>query len=241
MRQATSSASHARQHRRVYDAVKRLFDFLIGTALAVVLTLPALVIAFRIRRSSPGSVLFRQIRSGRYGRPFRVYKFRTMYADAEKHGPQLTSCDDARVTPLGRFLRNTKIDEFPQLLNVIRGDMNLVGPRPQVPRFARRFAPEYRDTIFSARPGITGPAQLFFHEEEEMLAGIEDRETYYVRSLLPTKCRIDAEYVERASLLYDLQIVCRTTGILIRSMDRRLLRLWTRAAIATDVAVHCDD
>jgi lipopolysaccharide/colanic/teichoic acid biosynthesis glycosyltransferase len=122
---------------------------------------------------------------------------------------------------LGRFLRNNKLDELPQLFNVIRGDMSLVGPRPQVPRFVDEFQPEHRAIVLAVRPGITGPTQLKFRCEEQMLQGRPDRERYYIEKLLPIKCQLDVEYVQNRSLGLDLQVLWETANVVLMGMLRR--------------------
>lgn len=141
-----------------------------------------------------------------------------MIQDSENCGPLITSGDDARITPCGRILRRTKMDELPQLFNVLKGDMSLVGPRPQVPRFADQFGGDNHDIILHVRPGITGPTQLIFRNEEDMLAGIEDREEYYICNLLPVKCKMDVDYVENRNFSYDLHILFQTVGIFLNGV-----------------------
>ena len=136
---------------------------------------------------------------------------------AEGAGPSITSVNDCRVTAVGRFLRATKLDELPQLWNVLNGDMSLVGPRPQVVSFVERFEESLRDVILSVRPGITGPTQLRFLNEDRMLEAAVDREKFYVERLLPVKCRLDAEYVRSRSLRGDAAILIATCWRLVRS------------------------
>lgn len=206
----------------LYDAVKRLLDIVAGSILLIIVSPVLLFVAIWIRRTSPGAVLYRQVRVGRNCQPFHVYKFRTMTVDADQCGPLITSSDDTRITPVGRFLRTTKLDELPQLLNVIKGEMSLVGPRPQVPRFVEHFEPSHQEIILAVRPGITGPTQLEFRDEESRLEGVEDREGYYISQLLPIKCEMDIDYVSRRSLGYDTQVLLKTTVIFLRSMCRRI-------------------
>jgi lipopolysaccharide/colanic/teichoic acid biosynthesis glycosyltransferase len=224
----------------LYELLKRGFDLVAGLILLAVSSPLLLVVAGLIRAGSSGRALYRQERIGRDGRVFHVYKFRTMYRDADQQGPLITASDDSRVTPIGRFLRETKIDELPQLMNVVRGEMSLVGPRPQVPRFVRQFSAQDREVILSVRPGITGPTQLEFRHEEEMLKGIADREGYYIEVLLPIKCRMDAAYVQRRSLGYDLMIVLKTVGVFLSGMcrrrSRRAARFETSLAVVSEVS-----
>src|SRR5579864_7242231 len=205
-----------------YDGVKRILDIVAGILLLAVLAAPILVIAIAIRCTSAGGVFYRQKRVGKNNRDFFVVKFRTMYVDADRRGPLITSSDDSRITPLGRFLRNNKLDELPQLFNVIKGDMSLVGPRPQVPRFVDQFLPEHRTIVLAVRPVITGPTQLRFRCEELMLRGRSDRERYYIENLLPIKCRMDVDYVYQRSLGKDLQVLWQTAVVVFSGIFRRL-------------------
>ena len=207
-----------------FDLAKRIFDLVVGSLLLAAFAPLLFLVAILIRRDSSGPALFRQIRIGRNNRPFFIYKFRTMYLDADQQGPQITAGDDPRVTPLGRSLRNCKIDELPQLLNVVRGEMSLVGPRPQVPRFVNAFSPEYRPIVLAVRPGITGPTQLTYRNEEVLLEGQQDREQYYIDKLLPNKCRMDVEYVLNRSVTYDVRVLCETTRIVVRGIYLRVRR-----------------
>jgi lipopolysaccharide/colanic/teichoic acid biosynthesis glycosyltransferase len=211
------------QRSLLYDGLKRLLDIVAAVLLLVVFAVPLLVIALAIRCTSAGSVFYRQLRVGRYNRQFFVYKFRTMYVNSDRKGPLITSSDDCRITPLGRLLRNNKLDELPQLFNVIKGDMSLVGPRPQVPRFVDEFRPEHRAIVLAVRPGITGPTQLMFRCEEQMLEGRTDRERYYIEYLLPIKCELDVEYVQQRSLGKDLRVLWDTASIVMSGMFRRII------------------
>jgi lipopolysaccharide/colanic/teichoic acid biosynthesis glycosyltransferase len=217
-----------------YESVKRLGDILAGTLLLVLSSPLLLFVAIWIRLTSPGSVLYRQARVGRGNRLFYVFKFRTMFENADRVGPLITSSDDSRVTPVGRMLRATKLDELPQLLNVVKGDMSLVGPRPQVPDFVQHFSAEHRLIILGVRPGITGPTQIRFRCEEQMLEGIPDRERYYIETLLPLKCLLDVDYVQRRSLGYDACVLVQTARIFSGAMARRVFgrRCGIRSRIA---------
>jgi lipopolysaccharide/colanic/teichoic acid biosynthesis glycosyltransferase len=207
-----------------FEASKRAFDILAATILLVLLSPVLVFIAFLIKRSSSGPILYRQVRVGKDGQEFRIFKFRTMEADADRTGPQITSSDDDRVTPLGKRLRSLKLDELPQLINVIRGEMSLVGPRPQVPKFVEEFDPAYRAIVLAVKPGITGPTQLRFRNEEEMLKGQPDRERFYIEHLLPVKCALDVEYVTRRSVRLDLRVLLTTGTILLSATVRRFAR-----------------
>lgn len=194
---------------------KRAFD-LLGAALALVLLSPLLLLlALAIRFDSPGPVFFRQERVGRFGRPFRIHKFRTMVAGAERLGPPLTVGADARITRSGRWLRRTRLDELPQLIDVLQGHMSLVGPRPEVPKYAQHYPPALRERALALRPGITDPSSLSHLDEAALLAAAADPEREYVERILPRKLQAAVDYAEHASLCSDLGVIARTLGVLL--------------------------
>lgn len=194
--------------------MKRGFD-VAASALGLVLTSPFLLAgAIAVKVGSPGPAFYRGVRVGRHGKPFHIYKLRTMEVGAEKKGPAVTSGDDPRVTRVGRALRRTKIDELPQLLNVLRGEMSLVGPRPEHPDYVTHYTSEQR-RLLDVRPGITGPAAIAFIDEESRLEG-KDPEKTYVEEVMPTKLALELRYVERANLWSDLGILARTAKALVR-------------------------
>ncbi|MGM9488976.1 sugar transferase [Ideonella sp. YS5] len=192
---------------------KRVFD-LVCAALGLLLLAPLLlVVALWVRLDSPGPVFFRQERVGRFGVPFRIHKFRTMSHEAP-HGPQITVGADARITRAGAFLRRHKLDELPQLIDVLKGDMSLVGPRPEVPRYVAMYPPGLREKVLSVRPGITDPASLQFRDESGLLARAADPEREYVEVVMPAKLKLAAQYVESANLATDLKLIGRTVRLL---------------------------
>jgi lipopolysaccharide/colanic/teichoic acid biosynthesis glycosyltransferase len=183
--------------------LKRSVDVLLS-ALGLLLMLPVLlVIALLVKLDSRGPVLFRQTRVGLGGRPFRILKFRTMVDGAYRMGSRLTAKRDPRVTRVGRVLRRLKLDELPQLLNVLRGHMSLIGPRPEDPYFVGLYSSEQR-RVLSVRPGIVGPSQIFGRNEADSYPeGLQDTEAYYVHHILPGKLKRDLEYVDSASFWGD--------------------------------------
>jgi lipopolysaccharide/colanic/teichoic acid biosynthesis glycosyltransferase len=192
--------------------VKRLFDLTVA-ALALVLLAPLLaVVAAWIRLDSPGPVFFRQERVGRHGVPFRIHKFRTMREGAA--GLPLTVGADARITRAGAWLRRTRVDELPQLIDVLLGRMSLVGPRPEVPRYVVHYPPALRERALAVRPGITDPASLEYIDEAALLAAAADPEREYIERILPAKVQRAAEYAERATLASDLVVLGRTLRLL---------------------------
>lgn len=191
---------------------KRLFD-LVASAVGLVALLPLLLaLAVAIRLTSPGPALHHARRVGQAGRAFTLYKLRTMVADAAAAGPGITAAGDPRITHLGALLRRTKLDELPQLWNVLKGDMSLVGPRPEDPRYVALYSPEQRRTL-AVRPGITSLASIKFRHEERLLQG-SDWERAYCEEVLPSKLAIELEYLERRSVILDLYILFATLGAL---------------------------
>lgn len=170
--------------------------------------------AVLIKADSPGPVFFRQERIGRGFRPFRIYKFRTMVKDAPSKGGALTASGDSRITRIGKILRQTKIDELPQLINILRGDMSLVGPRPEVRQYVELFREQY-ETILAVRPGLTDLASIKYRDESAILARSENPEQEYIQRILPDKLRLGEEYVRRSSLVLDLALIFKTILALI--------------------------
>ena len=195
--------------------LKRLFDLLVS-GIGLVLIAPVLLaIGVAIKLDSPGPVFFRQERVGRFGRTFRIHKFRSMTVDAPALGPQLTVGSDARITRIGGFLRRHKFDELPQLIDVFVGNMSIVGPRPEVPRYVALYSPEDRELVLSVRPGITDRASIEYKEESEMLGKALDPEAAYRTDILPRKLAYYRAYVQGRSFGGDLAIVFATLRALL--------------------------
>ena len=188
---------------------KRAFDILVSVAGLIVLLPLLLLVATAIKLDSSGPVFFRQWRVGRKFRRFGIYKFRTMIDDAFDRGLPITVGRDSRITRVGKILRKTKIDELPQLLNVLKGDMSLVGPRPEVPRYVELFRPDY-EHILKVRPGLTDLASLKYSDEASILGQSANPEGDYVARLLPDKIRLAKEYIQRSSLLFDVKLIVET-------------------------------
>jgi len=206
-----SQGFYARHGKRALDMV--------SSALGLTVLSPVFVfVSCCIRLTSDGPVLYRQVRYGKDGREFRILKFRSMVANISEKGPGITVSGDQRVTTLGRFLRRYKIDELPQLWNVLRGDMSLVGPRPELPVYVVDYTPEQR-AVLSARPGITDPATLAYRHEEEVLAGHENPEQFYRTQILPDKLTRNLAYLRKISLRSDLRIICETIASLFLNSD----------------------
>lgn len=195
--------------------LKRLFDFCVSAAGLIILSPALLLIAALIRLDSRGSIFFRQERVGQFGRIFKIHKFRTMIVDAELRGMQITVGADPRVTKVGAFLRRYKLDELPQLIDVFVGDMSLVGPRPEVPRYVACYPKALRELVLSVRPGITDRASIEFKDENQILGRTTDPHQAYVNEVLPIKLGYYAEYVRNRSLLKDIQIILLTLRAIV--------------------------
>lgn len=188
---------------------KRLFD-LSAAVLGLLVLLPLFfVIACFVKSGDGGAVFYRQIRVGRGGNQFRIWKFRTMCPDADRQGPGITVAGDARLTRVGRWLRSYKLDELPQLINVLTGEMSLVGPRPEIPHYVAFYTPAQRQ-ILAVRPGITDPASLLYRDEEKLLALATDPERHYREYCIPAKAALNLEYIRKATLVSDIQVILRT-------------------------------
>jgi lipopolysaccharide/colanic/teichoic acid biosynthesis glycosyltransferase len=191
--------------------IKRVVDVAAATC-GLLLLMPAFaVVAVAIKLDSPGDVLFQQVRVGKNFRRFHILKFRTMRSDSSSHGALVTAGGDPRITRVGRWLRRLKLDELPQLFNVLRGDMSLVGPRPEVPKYVELFKREYEE-VLKVRPGMTDLASLKYRDESGLLARAENPHEEYVRRILPDKLQLGREYVSRSSLALDLLLIARTVG-----------------------------
>jgi lipopolysaccharide/colanic/teichoic acid biosynthesis glycosyltransferase len=194
--------------------IKRLFD-LTFASIGLVLVAPIfLALALLIKLEDGGPVFYRGIRVGRYGKPFKIYKFRTMVSNAEKMGGPSTADDDPRITRIGKLIRKHKLDEVPQLINVFKGEMSLVGPRPEVEHYVDMFTDEEK-AILTVRPGITDWASLWNSDEGRILSGNPDPERTYMEKIRPTKLRLQLKYVKERSFLVDLDIILRTIATVI--------------------------
>jgi len=217
-----------------YELAKRVVD--IGLALAAIaVTAPMMiVVALIIRIDSPGSSLYRGLRTGLRGKPFYILKFRTMCVDAEQRGGSCTSDDDSRITRVGAFLRKSKLDELPQLFNVLFGTMSLVGPRPEVQKFTDLFTREER-SILEVKPGITDWATIWDSDEGALLLGAADPERAYMERIRPMKLRLQLEYVRKRSFWVDLTILFQTVSLVAH---RALRRQVTSTAQPHPLATH---
>jgi len=190
--------------------LKRLFDIVFSLFGLILISPLLLVVAVLIKISSPGPVFYRGERIGKSGKPFRIFQFRTMVADAENLGGPSTAGDDPRLTKIGNFLKKYQLDELPQLINVMAGDMSLVGPRPEVKIYIDMMTEEERSVILSTKPGMTDLASLWNFHENEVLKGSADPEKTYMEKIRPTKIKFQLEYVKTRSFMLDLKIIIKT-------------------------------
>ena len=195
--------------RRPQLIAKRAMDIAISAAALCVLWPVFLLIALAIVIDDPGPVFYRQVRVGRGGKPFRIFKFRTMVVDADKKGLSITVGRDSRITRVGAFLRKTKLDELAQLLNVLCGQMSFVGPRPEVPRYVELYTP-YQRQVLLVRPGITDYASIAYRNENDLLAGADDPEKMYIETIMPDKIELNMKYLREISPLADLRLILKT-------------------------------
>lgn len=189
--------------------IKRVFDIFLSFVFLLVLSPFLLGIAVAIKLDSKGPVFFRQTRVTQYGRAFRIFKFRTMVSDAEKLGPQVTVKNDSRVTRTGRFLRKCRLDETPQLLNILFGDMSFVGTRPEVSKYVEAYTDEMKATLLMPA-GVTSLASIRFKDEEKLLEGKDDTDRVYLEDVLPQKMKFNLEYIKSFGFFYDMKLMLQT-------------------------------
>lgn len=196
--------------------LKRWFDLLASSLGLIALSPLFLFVAILIKLDSKGPIFFRQERVGRFGKPFQIHKFRTMVTDAEHKGLQITVGTDARVTQVGGTLRKYKLDELPQLIDVLLGDMSLVGPRPEVPRYVAFYPEQAKYIVLSVRPGITDRASIEYKDENRILGLAEDPHRAYIEQILPVKIKYYTDYVGSRTFIGDLKIIFSTLIAIVR-------------------------
>ncbi|MCD6550424.1 sugar transferase [bacterium] len=190
--------------------MKRLFDIAFSF-LGLVLLFPVfIIIGLMVKLDSKGPVFYKGVRIGRHGKPFRIYKFRTMVPNADKIGGPSTAADDPRLTRIGKILKKYQLDELPQLINVLKGEMSLVGPRPEVPQYIDLLSEEEKKKILSVRPGMTDYASLWNFHEGEILKGSKDPEKTYLEKIRPKKIELQLKYIKEQSLLLDIKLILKT-------------------------------
>lgn len=202
--------------RKKYSLIaKRAFDIIASTLGLIVLAIPMIIISILIKLDSKGEVLFKQTRVGKNGENFKIFKFRTMVKDAQSMGRSITVGEDVRITKVGKFLRKAKLDELPQLLNVFSGDMSLVGPRPEVPKYVELYNDEQRK-VLAVRPGITDLASIEYRDESKVLAQSEDPDATYINEIMPHKLDLNLEYISKMGFFYDIGLIFRTIAVIIK-------------------------
>jgi lipopolysaccharide/colanic/teichoic acid biosynthesis glycosyltransferase len=233
------------ERRKRYQIAKRLFD-IVFAALGLILFLPvAVLIGLLIKLDDSGQIFYMQKRIGKGGRPFLIRKFRSMIVNADKMGSLVTKQGDSRTTRIGRLLRKFKLDETPQLWNVLVGEMSFVGPRPEVPRYVDLYIPEQRE-ILKLKPGITDVATVLFRDEESLLVGCEDLEEFYLRHCVPKKIELNLQYARHASLLQDIWIIVQTMcpywlGVFIIYAVALVVGLWLSYELRSDFHMTAQD
>jgi lipopolysaccharide/colanic/teichoic acid biosynthesis glycosyltransferase len=189
--------------------LKRIFDFICCTLGLIILSPILIAIAIKIKMDDRGTVFFKQIRVGEKNKEFEILKFRTMVVDAEKLGRQITIGNDSRITKIGAFLRKYKFDELPQLINVFKGDMSLVGPRPEVPRYVKLYNQEQKK-VLEVKPGITDLASIRYRDENDLLGEAENPDDFYINTIMPDKLALNLEYINKNNVFFDIYIILKT-------------------------------
>ena len=203
------------EQRRLQLTLKRLMDVTVSGCALLVLWPVLLLIAAAIKIDDPGPVFYRQVRVGRGGKHFRIFKFRTMIVDADKKGLAITVGRDNRITRVGAFLRKSKLDELAQLINVFTGEMSFVGPRPEVPKYVDMYTP-YQKQVLLVRPGITDYASIAYRNENDLLDGAEDPEKMYIETIMPDKIELNMKYLREISPIADIRLILSTIVAVIR-------------------------
>lgn len=201
--------------RRGRLVLKRMMDIAVSAAALCVLWPLYLIIALAIVIDDPGPVFYRQVRVGRGGKPFRIFKFRSMVVDADKKGLAITVGNDRRITRVGAFLRKTKLDELAQLINVLCGQMSFVGPRPEVPRYVELYTP-YQRQVLLVRPGITDYASIAYRNENDLLDAAQDPERMYIEQIMPAKIELNMKYLREISPAADIRLILKTVEAVVR-------------------------
>lgn len=189
--------------------VKRIFDLICSTLGLIILSPVLIIITIRIKMGSDGPVFFKQIRVGENNKEFEILKFRTMVVNAEKLGRQITVGNDNRITKIGAFLRKYKLDELPQLINVFKGEMSLVGPRPEVPRYVKLYNEEQRK-VLAVKPGITDLASIRYRDENDLLGEVDNPDEFYINTIMPDKLALNLEYINKNNVFFDVYIIFKT-------------------------------
>ncbi|NMB09926.1 MAG: sugar transferase [Tissierellia bacterium] len=189
--------------------IKRIFDIVMSLIGLIILGIPMIIIGIIIKLSSEGPVFYKQVRVGKSNKDFKILKFRTMIVDADKKGMQITVGKDPRITGIGHFLRKTKIDELPQLINVLKGEMSFVGPRPEVRKYVEMYN-DYQKNVLKIKPGITDLASIEYRDESTLLGQSANPEKTYIEEIMPTKLKLNLKYMQEFSFFYDIKLILKT-------------------------------
>ena len=189
--------------------IKRIFDIVMSLIGLIILGIPMIIIGIIIKLSSEGPVFYKQVRVGKSNKDFKILKFRTMIVDADKKGMQITVGKDPRITGIGHFLRKTKIDELPQLINVLKGEMSFVGPRPEVRKYVEMYN-DYQKNVLKIKPGITDLASIEYRDESTLLGQSDNPEKTYIEEIMPTKLKLNLKYMQEFSFFYDIKLIFKT-------------------------------
>ncbi|MDK2901607.1 MAG: hypothetical protein PWR14_511 [Thermosediminibacterales bacterium] len=212
---STSEIDEILEKRKFQLILKRIFD-IVFSLLGLIVLLPVfLIITIVIKMDSKGPVFFKQVRVGKDGKKFKILKFRTMVIDAEKKGMQITVGRDSRITKSGYFLRKFKLDELPQLINVLLGDMSFVGPRPEVPKYVAMYD-ENQKSVLKVKPGITDIASIEYRDENILLAQSDEPEKTYIEEVMPRKLELNCQYIRNISVVYDIRLILKTVIVVIK-------------------------
>lgn len=196
-------------HKNGSLILKRAFDIVVSFILLILLIIPIIIIAFAVKLTSEGPVFYRQERVTTYGKIFKILKFRTMVQNADKIGTLVTTDSDSRVTNIGRFLRKYRLDELPQVFNVLSGSMSIVGTRPEVPKYVNEYKPEYYATLLIPA-GITSLASIMYKDEEKLLSSSEDADYVYINEILPEKMKYNLQYTKNFGFFFDIKLMFKT-------------------------------
>ena len=197
------------QSKKYSLRLKRIFDLIFSIFFALVSSPLMLIVAAIIKLDSPGKIIFKQKRVTEGGRVFEIFKFRTMVENAEKLGAQVTTDEDARITKCGKWLRKLRIDEFPQIFNIIKGDLSFVGPRPEVVRYVKEYTPEMLATLLIPA-GVTSTASILYKDEAKLLENAKNPDEVYIREILPEKMKYNLDYIKKFGVIYDFKVIMRT-------------------------------
>ena len=197
------------QSKKAAFIFKRIFDLVFSIIFALILSPVMLVVCLIIKLDSPGKIIFKQKRVTAGGRVFEIFKFRTMVENAESLGSQVTAGEDSRITKCGKWLRKLRIDEFPQIFNIIKGDLSFVGPRPEVPRYVKEYTPEMTATLLMPA-GVTSTASILYKDEAKLLENAKNPDEVYISKILPEKMKYNLDYIRKFGIIYDCKIIIKT-------------------------------